>query len=202
MEGELPLPAGGAGRAGGARQGAGEADGRAGRKSWLLVPVPGSTEGAESLGALTGLEEAVAVGSREAGDPRQPWGHHRPGSAPLGGTVCSCSRPQLSPAPSARGGARGRSGRARPKEQTEQRAHENISLLFPPHHVLMADKTQSRQRAGQQTPRTTRQTPEECRGQHKHSFRHTQAGTCPQPWGVLEHGAPRASPATACPPQP
>lgn len=29
---------------------------------------------------------------------------------------------------------------ARPKEQTLQRAHENISLLFPPHHVLMADE--------------------------------------------------------------
>lgn len=42
------------------------------------------------------------------------------------------------------------------KEQTLQCAHENISLLFPPHHVLMADKKQSLQSAGKQTWRTKR----------------------------------------------
>ena len=40
------------------------------------------------------------------------------------------------------------------KEQTLQRAHENISLLFLPHHVLMADEKQSLQSAGKQTRRT------------------------------------------------
>lgn len=116
-----------------------------GRKSRVLVPVPGSRRVQGPVGPSLCWRRPCQWGpwAREAGDPSGSWGHHGPGSAPLAHTVCSCSHPQQSSVPAARDGARGRSRRARPKEQTEQHAHENISLLFPPHHVLMADKTQS-----------------------------------------------------------
>lgn len=168
------LPAAGVGRAGLARQGAGQADARAGEEE----PGPGTSarlhEGAVCHGALTllvtVLEEAVPVGTMGQGgrrphpiSPMDTMDQALPLWLTRSVPACAPNCPQSLQPGMGPGVAPGGPGQRNRRNNVPMRTS---AFYFLPTMFSWQTRHSHDRGLGSKTPRTTRQTPEERRGQH------------------------------------